>query len=126
MVLRINEALCPAVKIESYPKSVIQITIVVLENDGSCLGHAITCASLALMNAGIEMTDIVVGSSVGLFPSNVLALDCTEWERKHYGQTGELVLGYMLASGSISQIIFNGCIVETPLLNQVNNNIKFK
>ena len=117
--MRICEALQPAIKMDAYPKSSIQVTIVVLENDGSCLGHAITCASLALMNAGIEMTDVVVGTTLGIFPSNVMALDCTEKEKKHYGQCGEIVIAYMLASGSISQIMFTGCEVEATKLSQV-------
>lgn len=36
----------------------------VLENSGSVLAYAITCASLALADAGIEMYDLVLGCSM--------------------------------------------------------------
>lgn len=36
----------------------------VIENDGSPLAAALTCASLALANASIPMYDIVIGASV--------------------------------------------------------------
>jgi exosome complex component MTR3 len=117
--LRIFEALQPAIRLEAYAKSSIQITILVLESDGACLAHAITCASLALLNAGIEMRDIAIGSSVGFFPGNLMALDCSETEKVTFDQSGELVLSYLPSVGSISQIIFNGN-VENSLLSQVS------
>ena len=36
----------------------------VIENDGSPLAAALTCASLALSSASIPMYDLVVGASV--------------------------------------------------------------
>lgn len=40
--------------------------VTVLEADGiaASLALAITCASLALVDAGIEMSDVVVGSAI--------------------------------------------------------------
>ncbi|GFN97500.1 exosome complex component mtr3-like, partial [Plakobranchus ocellatus] len=57
------EALEPAVCLHKYPKSQINIFITVLQHDGSALSAAITCASVALASAGIEMYDLVVASS---------------------------------------------------------------
>jgi exosome complex component MTR3 len=57
------QALSPAVMLEKLPKCVISIYVVVLENDGSELSAAITCASLALADAAIEMYDLVAASS---------------------------------------------------------------
>ena len=36
----------------------------VIENDGSALAAALTCASLALASASIPMYDLVIGASV--------------------------------------------------------------
>jgi exosome complex component MTR3 len=58
-------ALVPAIKLENYPKSLIDIYITVLENGGtqSCLAAGITASSVALATAGIEMLDLVAASS---------------------------------------------------------------
>ena len=55
----------PSLRLNAYPKSVIEIYLTVLESDGemTSLAHGVSCASLALADAGIEMNDIVVGVS---------------------------------------------------------------
>lgn len=62
--LMLQESLLPAVCLHKYPRSQIEVNIMVLENSGSVLAHAITCASLALADAGIEMYDLVLGCSI--------------------------------------------------------------
>jgi exosome complex component MTR3 len=57
------QALEVSVMLEKYPKSVIDCYILVLESDGGALSASITCASMALANAGIEMYDLVAASS---------------------------------------------------------------
>jgi len=62
--LMLLESLQPAVCLHKYPRSQIEVNVMVLENNGSVLAHAITCASLALADAGIEMYDLVLGCSI--------------------------------------------------------------
>lgn len=59
-------ALTPAVLLEALPKSVVDVFVNVIESDGtaSSLACAVTCASLALASAGIEMQDLVAGCSL--------------------------------------------------------------
>ncbi|XP_030830541.1 exosome complex component MTR3-like [Strongylocentrotus purpuratus] len=64
LALQVQQALEPAVCLHKIPKSQVDIFITVLENDGSVLSAAITCASIAVANAGIEMYDLVIGSSL--------------------------------------------------------------
>ena len=47
-----------------YPKSQIDVFVTVLENDGSVLASAITCAGLAIINASIHVFDVIIGSSM--------------------------------------------------------------
>ncbi len=61
--LQVHRALEVSVRLEKYPKSVIDIFIMVLDNDGGVLPLAITCGSLALAHAGIEMFDLVAACS---------------------------------------------------------------
>jgi len=75
----IREALEPAVIVEDYPRTAIEVWVEVLQSDGGSRCAGITAASLALADAGINMRDIVVGCSCGLIEDTVVAdLDDTE------------------------------------------------
>lgn len=58
------ESLHPGVCLHRYPRAQVDVNVVVLENDGSVLAHAVTCASMALADAGIEMYDTVLGCAL--------------------------------------------------------------
>ncbi|KAM4734901.1 exosome complex component MTR3 [Anableps anableps] len=62
--LMLQESLQPAVCLHKYPRSQIEVNVMVLENSGSVLAHAVTCASMALADAGVEMYDLVLGCSL--------------------------------------------------------------
>jgi len=75
----IREALQPAVIVEDYPRTAIEVWVEVLQSDGGSRVAGITAASLALADAGINMRDMVVGCSCGLIGQTVVAdLDDTE------------------------------------------------
>ena len=75
----IREALEPAVIVEDYPRTAIEVWVEVLQSDGGSRCAGITAASLALADAGINMRDMVVGCSCGLVGDTVVAdLDDTE------------------------------------------------
>ena len=61
----IREALEPAIFVEEYPRTVIDIFIQVLEADGGTRTASITAASVALADAGIPMRDLVAAIAVG-------------------------------------------------------------
>ena len=50
--LSLATALSPAVQLERYPRSIIALHALVLEDEGGALAAAIMCASLALADAG--------------------------------------------------------------------------
>lgn len=60
----ISETLELSIIRENYPKSTIDINILVLEDDGSCLTSSITCASIALAHAGIMSFDLVPSCTI--------------------------------------------------------------
>lgn len=75
----IREALEPAVIVEDYPRTAIEVWVEVLQSDGGSRVAGITAASLALADAGINMRDLVVGCSCGIINDTVVAdLDDTE------------------------------------------------
>jgi len=61
--LQVVQALENAVRLDRYPKSVIHVNIIVLQNSGGVLAAALICASVALADAGIEMFDLVSACS---------------------------------------------------------------
>jgi len=69
----IREALVPAVLVEDYPRTAIEVWVEVLQSDGGSRVAGITAASLALADAGINMRDLVVGCSCGIVDSQVVA-----------------------------------------------------
>jgi exosome complex component RRP41 len=75
----IREALEPAIIVEDYPRTAIEIWVEVLQSDGGSRVAGITASSLALADAGINMRDLVAGCSCGIIEDQVVAdLDDTE------------------------------------------------
>ena len=68
--MAIHQAILPSVRLESLPKSVVDVFITVLEADGmeGCVAAGSIAASAALVDAGIEVLGIVGSTSaVSLF-----------------------------------------------------------
>jgi len=77
----IRESLGPAVFTEYFPRTSIDIFIEVLQADGSTRCAAISAASLALVDAGIPMRDLVASIAVGKVDGQ-LVLDVQDKEDK--------------------------------------------
>ena len=94
-----------SVRLEAYPKSLIDLYITVLEDDGSALAAAISCASLALANAEIEMIDLVAGCTLGL-EGKRLVLDPVAEEAAN--QTTTLTVAYLPSMDEVSGVVQSG------------------
>ena len=94
--LVISEALSSTVCLNKYPKSVIEVGVTVIEDDGGVVAAALTAAGLALADAGIHMYDLVLGVKVAVSGDDddvrVTVDPDREEERR---RTGELTLGYL-------------------------------
>jgi len=77
----IREALEPAVFVDYYPRSGIDIFVEVLQADGGTRCASITAASLAIADAGIPMRDLVVACAAGKIDDKVV-LDLMDTEDK--------------------------------------------
>lgn len=110
------DALRPALMLENYPRSMVDIYIEVIEAEGGTRCAGITAASVALVDAGIPMKDIVVGCAAGKVNDKIV-LDLSEVEDKE-GQadvpiammprTGEIIL--LQSDGDLSQEEFEEAI----------------
>eukprot|EP01066_Platyproteum_vivax_P006761 Platyproteum_vivax@DN2477_c0_g1_i1.p1 len=93
--LQVQEALEGFVILERYPKAKIQVTFLIIEDDGGCLTACIQAASLALADAGIEMMDTVTAASAYSFALDdhspqVFALDLDSSELAYFENKGLL------------------------------------
>ncbi len=128
----ISEAITPAIFLEKYPRSSIDISIEVLEAEGGtrCLG--IVGASLALADAEIPMKDLITACAVGKVDNHIV-VDLSE-EEDQTGQadmpvaimprTGEITLLQMDGNLSVPefeealQLAFDGCYYINQLQQQ--------
>ena len=74
-----TKALEPAIKLEAFPNSVIDVYALIIDSDASTRCAAINAASLALANAGVPMKELVSAVSVGKL-GNELVVDLTKEE----------------------------------------------
>lgn len=114
MVMRY--ALEPAVFLERYPRSVIDVYAEILEADGGTRTACINAASVALVDAGIPVRDLVASCAAGKIDGQ-LVLDLGDYEDKE--GDADVPLAYMpkiehvtllQMDGILSQDDFNGCI----------------
>jgi exosome complex component RRP41 len=103
----IREALEPAVFLEKFPRTSIDVFIEVLQADGGTRCAGTTVAALALADAGIPMRDLVVACAVGKV-NGVLVLDLNDLEDKE-GEA-DLPVAYMPNLGLISLLQMDGTL----------------
>lgn len=70
MTVLLRQTFLPIVQCHLYPRSAIQIHLHILQLDGSLLAAALNCCTLALIDAGVAMSDYVCAASAGLVTSS--------------------------------------------------------
>lgn len=78
----IRESLEPALFLDFYPRTGIDVFIEVLQADGGTRCAAITAAALAIADAGVPMRDLVVACAAGKVEDTVV-VDLFDAEDKH-------------------------------------------
>jgi exosome complex component RRP41 len=77
----IRESLEPAVFMDYYPRTMVDVYIEVLQADGGTRCASITAAALALADSGIPMRDLVAGCAAGKIEDTIV-LDLMDTEDK--------------------------------------------
>ncbi len=101
----IREALEPAIFIEKYPKTAIDVFIEILQSAGGTRTAGITAASVALADAGIPMKDLVSACSVGKVDGKIV-LDLNSLEDM-YGE-GDMPVAIMPRKKKITLLQLDG------------------
>ena len=108
----LEQALTASVCLEKYPKSVLNVYIIILQNDGNALGAAVTASSLSLAMAGVECYDLVFGASASIGnmssqetnqQSQQILIDPTAADEEKAG--GSIFVAYMPNLGKVN--VFN-------------------
>ena len=106
----IKESLEPALFLELYPRTGIDVYIEVLQADGGTRCAAITAAALAIADAGVPMRDLVVGCAAGKIDDTVV-LDLYDAEDKL--GAADVPVAYMPALNAVTLLQMDG-ILEPP------------
>ena len=101
----IREALEPAIFLEAYPRTTIDIFIEVLQSDGGTRTASITAAAVALADAGIPMRDLVTAVAGGKIEDRIV-LDLNNAEDQ-FGQ-GDMPVAMMPTLGQITLLQADG------------------
>jgi len=115
MVMRY--ALEPAIFLERYPRSSVDVYAEVLEADGGTRCASITAATVALVDAGIPMKDLVVACSAGKYNGRVV-LDLGDYEDKN-GEA-DMPFAYMPQLNKVTLLQMDG-ILSAEELDQCMN-----
>ncbi|KAJ7981014.1 Exosome complex component RRP41-like [Quillaja saponaria] len=101
----LHKALEGAIMVETFPKTTVDVFALVLESGGSDLPVVISCASLALADAGIMMYDLVTSVSVSCLGKN-LVIDPVLEEESY--QDGSLMITCMPSRYEVTQLTVTG------------------
>lgn len=101
----IREALQPALFLEDYPRTAIQVYVEVLQSDGGSRVAGITAGALALADAGINMRDLVVGCAVGKVDGKIV-MDLNDTEDKE--GSGDMPYAFMPNLNQVTLLQLDG------------------
>ncbi|WP_295722015.1 exosome complex exonuclease Rrp41 [uncultured Methanobrevibacter sp.] len=103
------DALCPALMLEGFPRSMVEVSIEVIAAEGGTRCAGVTAAAVALADAGIPMKDIPAGCAAGKMDDEVV-LDLSEIEDKN-GQA-DVPLVIMPRTGEITLLQADGNLTD--------------
>ena len=113
----IRESLEPAVFVDYYPRSGIDIYIEVLQADGGTRCASITATALAIADAGIPMRDLVVACAAGKVENKVV-LDLMDTEDKV--GVADVPVAFMPNLNAVTLLQMDGILTPKEFENAVN------
>ena len=103
----ITEALRPAVMLEKFPRTALDVYLEVLQADGGTRCAALDAASVAIADAGIPMRDLVCACAAEKAADTII-LDVNN-EEDQAGQA-DMPIGYMPSLGKITLLQLDGVL----------------
>jgi exosome complex component RRP41 len=103
----VRGALEPAIFVERYPRSVIDVYIEILQADGGTRCASVNAAAVALVDAGIPMKDLVSSCAAGKWDGKVV-VDLDDEEDKKGG--ADVPVAYMHEMNEITLLQMDGIL----------------
>lgn len=113
----IRYALEPAIFLERYPRSAIDVYAEILEAEGGTRTACINAAAVALVDAGIPMRDLVTSCAAGKIDDTII-LDLGEYEDKE-GQA-DMPVAYMPKLEKITLLQMDGILSKEEFESCLN------
>jgi exosome complex component RRP41 len=113
----IREALEPALFLEMYPRTGIDIFVEILQADGGTRCASITAAALALADSGVPMRDLVVACAAGKVDDTVV-LDLYDAEDKL--GVADVPVAYMPNLNAVTLLQMDGILTPTEFEKAVS------
>ena len=113
----IKESLEPALFLELYPRTGVDVFVEVLQADGGTRCAAITAAALAIADAGVPMRDLVVGCAAGKIDDTVV-VDLYDAEDKL--GAADVPVAYMPSLNAITLLQMDGILEPAEFEKAVN------
>ncbi|MCL1978253.1 MAG: exosome complex exonuclease Rrp41 [Candidatus Bathyarchaeota archaeon] len=113
----IRESLEPALFLELYPRTGVDVFIEVLQADGGTRCASITAAALAIADAGVPMRDLVVACAAGKVDDTVV-LDLYDAEDKL--GAADVPVAYMPSLNAITLLQMDGILTPDEFQQAVD------
>jgi exosome complex component RRP41 len=103
------DALEPALFLDRYPRSVIDVYVEIIQADGGTRCASINAAAVALVDAGIPMKDLVASCAAGKMDGNLI-LDLGDYEDKK--GDADVPVAYMPKLDEITLLQMDGILSQ--------------
>ncbi|MFA5572375.1 MAG: exosome complex exonuclease Rrp41 [Crenarchaeota archaeon] len=113
----IKESLEPALFLELYPRTGVDVFVEVLQADGGTRCASITAAALAIADAGVPMRDLVVACAAGKIDDTIV-LDLYDVEDKL--GSADVPVAYMPNLNAVTLLQMDGVLSSSELEKAVN------
>lgn len=90
-----------AILTDQFPRSQIEIYVEVLQQDGSPVSTAVNAVTLALIDAGIPLRDLVVACTVGAIDNKTVLADLNNAESEKAAGAAQLVMAVYSRTGDL-------------------------
>ncbi len=115
------DAIEPALFLERYPRSVIDVFVEIIQADGGTRCAAVNAAAVALVDAGIPMKDLVAACAAGKMNGKVL-LDLGDHEDKE-GEA-DVPIAYMPKLDEITLLQMDGIMTADETIEAIEMAVK--
>ncbi|KAG9122350.1 hypothetical protein FRC07_001326 [Ceratobasidium sp. 392] len=122
---QIHQSILPAVRLELFPKSQIDVYVHILEVDGieSCVGAGATAASAALADAGIEMLGLAISCATAVVdksPEGGLEVLVDPNGEESEAAKGLVMVTCLPALGTVTNVVQSGLIGANKVIECMN------